>query len=240
MTQPMMATVPAAPAGHRPYPTVWVSVEGPNGAGKTHLITALAARLGPEARLLSELTDLDGQTLPAQVIGALAAGASFLRTGHPLTETFALLALKVREHELVTGLPDPPPIVLEDRGVDTVAMYQAAILCGPAADDEQVWRLAQQIYAAAAMWRPAPQLTLLILDDLNVCACRYAEREGHPLTSDEYTLVAQALRLYRRQAEQEPTRFRIVDRTGRDTTDVLAELEHHVHTAAGPHAQGCR
>ncbi len=78
----------------------WVSVEGLNGVGKTYLIGRLAARLGPSCRLLSELTDHDTDQLTGEVIAALVRpGNTFLRTGHPLTETFALLALKAYEYE---------------------------------------------------------------------------------------------------------------------------------------------
>ena len=92
--------------------TAWVSVEGVNGVGKTYLAWVLAARLGGRSRLLSELTDADGAGVTGQVISALSSGRSFLRTGHPLTETFALLALKVREYEMVSRLLEPPAIVI--------------------------------------------------------------------------------------------------------------------------------
>lgn len=80
--------------------------------------------LGPGCQVLAELTDAEGEHVAAQVISALSAGGSFLRTGHPLTETFALMALKVREYELVMQMATPPPIVLEDRGVDTWSLVQ--------------------------------------------------------------------------------------------------------------------
>ena len=213
--------------------TMWVCAEGTNGVGKTHLLTALAGRLGRRCRLMAELTDVEGEHVPAQVISALSAGQSFLRTGHPRTETFALMALKVREHELVTQMDAPPEIVLEDRGMDTVALYQAAILLGPDVDDDDTWMLAQQIHATASAWRPKPGLVLLILDDLDTCFRRYTERVGHPMSTDEQHLVARATRLYQRQAEHEPERFRVVHRAGRDEHDVLDEMEHLVLTEVG-------
>ncbi len=213
--------------------TRWVGIEGPNGVGKTHLTRALAVRLGPRCHILAELTDAEGEHVPAQVISALSSGRSFLRTGHPLTETFALLALKVREYEVVTQLATPPPIVLEDRGIDTVALYQAAILLGPDASDDSTWALAQQIHATVAMWRPAPELTLLITDDIDDCLDRYAEREGAPMTDEEQHLVTRVARLYQRQAKHEPERFRIVYRAGRSEDDLVAEMEHLVLTGTG-------
>ena len=212
----------------------WVCVEGPNGVGKTRLARALAARLGPGCRLLTELTDAQGEHVPAQVIGALStAGDAFLRTGHPLTETFALLALKVREHELVTQMLAPPAIVLEDRGVDTVAIYQAAIVLGEHATDDETWKLVQQIYQTATQWRPVPDLTLLITDELDNCWRRWAQREGTPLTGEQQRLVSRVTGLYHRQAAHEPERFRIVARADRDQDEIVAEMERLVFAVEG-------
>ncbi len=213
--------------------TTWVCAEGPNGVGKTRLLSGLADRLGERCRLLTELTDAEGEHVPAQVISALSTGKSFLRTGHPRTETFALIALKVREYEVVNQMAAPPRIVLEDRGIDTTALYQAAILLGPDASDEDTWALAQQIHATAAAWRPKPELVLLILDDLDACLRRYAKRVGYPMATDEQHLVTRATRLYLHQADHEPERFRVVHRAGRDEQDVLDEMEHLVLTGIG-------
>lgn len=216
--------------------TTWVCAEGINGVGKTRLLHGLAARLGPGCQLLTELTHSDPSDsggVSAQVIAALSAGESFLRTGHPRTETFALLALKVREYERVTQLVVPPRIVLEDRGLDTVALYQAAIMSGPPATDDDTWALAQQIQATAACWRPAPALVVLIVDDLDTCLRRYADRVGTPMSSEERHLVTRVARLYLRLADHESDRFRIVHRTGRDEHDVLDEIQQLVATAVG-------
>lgn len=212
-----------------------IGVEGPNGVGKSHLTRLLATRLGAGCQVLAELTDVEGEHVSAQVISALSAGGSFLRTGHPLTETFALMALKVREYELLTQMATPPRVVLEDRGMDTVALYQAAILLGPDADDETTWVLAQQIHATAALWRPAPDLTLLLLDDIEHCLRRYAAREGTPMTAEEQHLVARVARLYQRQAEHEPGRFRVVRRADRDDADIVAEMQRLVLAKIGGH-----
>src|ERR1700754_3519943 len=96
-TDPNPDTGKTADVGVRP---AWVSVEGLNGVGKTYLTRLLAARLGPTCRLVSELTDHHPDGFTGRVIAALSRpGSTFLRTGHPLTETFALLALKVYEPE---------------------------------------------------------------------------------------------------------------------------------------------
>lgn len=203
---------------------LWVSIEGINGVGKTRLAVALSGRLGAEGRLVSELTDGGGDGLRAAVVAALSTGRSFLRTGHPLTETMALLALKVREYELVAALPDPPAIVIEDRGVDTVAVYQAAIsTCrfptggDTAAVDRMMRAAADRVYATAAAWRPLPDLTVLLVDDPAACERRFADREGRAMADDEQQIVARARRLYRWRAGIEPERIRVVDRAALDS-----------------------
>ncbi|MGH3922052.1 MAG: dTMP kinase [Pseudonocardiaceae bacterium] len=203
----------------------WITVEGIEGVGKTYLARRLAQRLGQRCVLVEELTDLAGGNLPGRVIAALSsAGDAFLRTGHPLTETFALLALKVREYEHVQAAPGlDTGIVLEDRGIDTVALDHAAILAGEASL-EQTHALAQRIYAAAARWRPLPDLTILLVDDLDACLDRFERRLGSALSAPDRALVGRVDQLYARQVAREPKRLLPVDRAGRTEGDVLDEL----------------
>lgn len=204
--------------------TVWVSLEGPNGVGKTHLMHRLARRLGDGCVLLEEVDDLRGDGLAPALVGALAAGGDpFLRGPAPMARTLVLLALKTRAYEQALG--SGAAVVLEDRGVDTVAAYQAAVLAGTGAAPEVLHRQMERIHATAAAFRPPPDLTLLLLDDPAKCARRYALRTGRPLDAGERALSDCATALYRHWAEREPGRFRVVDRRGLDedaAVDLLA------------------
>jgi dTMP kinase len=198
--------------------TSWISVEGLNGVGKTYLIHALASRLGPGGLVLDELTD-SGDNTSAALIGTLAAnGDTFLRTGHPLTETFILAALKVREYEHVISSPTAPRWVLEDRGMDTVAVYQAAILSGGP-------QLADKIAAITSPWRPDPDLTVLLLDDFDTCMDRFGARLGHPIDTGDRDVLTAVADLYAHRAAADPDRWRICSRTDRPNGVVLDELE---------------
>ncbi|MEV0299087.1 hypothetical protein [Nocardia sp. NPDC050710] len=218
-------------AAARPSP-VWVSLEGPEAVGKTRLARHLARLLAPRCRLLDEVTDATGRQVPALVLAALAGGGDpFLRNGFPRTETVALMGLVVRQQEVVDQIPVPPAVVVEDRGIDSVAIYQAAIMLGPDADDEQTWALAQQLLATVTQWRTRPDLTVLLVDDLDICAARWAQREGSPLTSEQRHLVARATRLYRRQAETESSRYRVVDRAGLTEPALISCVESLIEAA---------
>ncbi len=203
----------------------WITIEGINGAGKTYLARAAARRLGSACRLVPELTDLDGGELPARVVAALAAGGgTFLRGGHPAAETLALTALKVHTFENELASNDAADLMLEDRGIDTVALYQAAILTSPAAPLAEPLAVADRIYATAARWRPLPDRTVLITDNLPACAARFEERAGEPLSGDDRVLLARVAELYLAQAARDPRRFVLTDRRGREGTAVVDQI----------------
>jgi dTMP kinase len=204
---------------------LWVSVEGIEGAGKTYLCRKLASHLGAGCLLVGEITDQGTGTQEGQVVAAmLADGDPFLRTGHPAAETLALLALKARAYtRVMSSAMTGVRVVLEDRGPDSVAAYQPAIL-DPAGTPEQLLASARQILATAAWSRPLPDLTLLITDDPGICEQRFATRTGHPVTGDERTLMRQAAALYELLAQAEPQRWRIISRKGRTSGEVLAAM----------------
>lgn len=194
---------------------LWVSVEGINGVGKTTAVRAVAASLGSRCLRLDELTDQAADTLPGQVIAALAAGGDVcLRTGHPVVETLALLALKFREFERLTPeLLDGVDVILEDRGVDSVAVCQGAILHDehPATPARAV---AKQILATARRWRSMPDATLLLTGDREVCMARFGARIGRTLPASALEVIEQTDYLYRELAAAEPDRFTVIDVTG--------------------------
>lgn len=206
--------------------TAWVSVEGVEGVGKSYLSGKLASRLQGRCALLAELTDQTASSLPGKVIAALSsAGDPFLRTGHPLTETLALIALKVREREAFQRRPGgQPPLMLEDRGIDTVAVYQAIILAGTAASAGQIDAVMQRIYATAAHWRPLPEATLLLTDDVDACIGRFEARIGRAVPPADRALIGRAGDLYASLAASDPDRFTVIDRAGRSEAEVLDRM----------------
>jgi dTMP kinase len=193
---------------HTGIAPLWVTVEGINGVGKTTAIKAAAPLLGPGCLRLGELTDQNPDTLPGRLISALSAsGEIYLRTGHPIAETLALLALKTREHERYAPLHAPGlGLILEDRGVDTVAAYQAAII-EQAEPDVDALALARQILRQAELFRPPPDYTILLFDDRDTCLNRFEQRLSITLAQRDRQLVGRIEQLYQALAEAEPERY---------------------------------
>jgi dTMP kinase len=213
-------------AWEAPGRPLWVSVEGINGVGKTTAVRATAASLGSRCLRLDELTDQAADTLPGRVIAALAAGGDVcLRTGHPVVETLALLALKFREVERLTPeLLDDVDVIVEDRGVDSVAVCQGVILheehrATPAR------AVAEQILATARRWRSMPDATLLLTGDSEVCMARFAARIGRTLPASAREVIEQTDQLYRELAAVEPERYTVIDVTGYDTEETGKAVE---------------
>ncbi|HTJ68156.1 MAG TPA: hypothetical protein VL551_11555 [Actinospica sp.] len=189
-----------------------VCIEGINGVGKTSAARAVAAQLGTRCRLLDELTDQPGDTLPGQVIAALSSEQDpFLRTGHPVAEALALFGLQVRKHEQLAQRDlAGVEVVLEDRGLDTVAVYQAAILCSqnPETSPEDV---ARHLLASGRPLLPPPDATILLIGDLAVCSQRFADRIGRQLDPADVQLLGQIDAVYREMAADDPARYTILD-----------------------------
>jgi dTMP kinase len=101
-------------------------------------------------------------------------------------------------------------VILEDRGVDTVAVYQAVIMCSqyPASPPEGV---ARHVLSATLRWQPLPDATILLTGDLSVCARCFADRIGHPLSPADMQVIERIDVLYRTMAARDSRHYTIVD-----------------------------
>lgn len=174
-----------------------VSLEGISGVGKSYCISKLQASLRDLApSCVKEVMDRQGDGLDRRIIRLLTDSEDrFFRMGAPITETFLLLSLKMYDYEaLIAPILAQGGIVIEDRSLDTIAIYQSLLLY-PAEQD--CWLLsANTLYDQASRWRRPPDLTFLLEDDFDMALSRAAQRAKRPFNRDEVGVLEHAAMLY--------------------------------------------
>ncbi|MGH3811028.1 MAG: dTMP kinase [Pseudonocardiaceae bacterium] len=208
-----------------------VSVEGITGVGKTYLTTLLHTRGTNDGepvildefsqRAKSDHSDL-GRGLLRALIDA-AAGDRFLRGGFPGAETLLLLAIKMHDYESCLPALRHGYLVVEGRSLHTVAVYQSLIMHPD--DDPQALAEARALLHLAQQWRPLPDLTILITDDVPTALYRAQERDDQHYPPEHWRLHHRAAALFTRLAADDPARIHVLDRRTLDTREVVRRME---------------
>lgn len=201
-----------------------ISIEGLNGVGKTYLTSLLPTDLAHhEPLILEEFSARHGSDtdLGRAIVRSLyraADGDPFLRSGHPGAETLALLAVKMFDFERCRSALSDGRLVLEGRSVHSTAVYQSLILHD---DDTAAYHQAHALLALAQTWRPLPDLTILVDDDVDAALGRAERRDHRSYTPEQRHIHERAAHLYRRLAADDPIRMPVLDRRGLPTDELI-------------------
>jgi dTMP kinase len=215
------------------------SLEGISGTGKSYLTGALKPMLaGVPTTFLSEVVDRQGTDLDQAIIDLLAScGDRFFRGGRPRTETFLLLALKMFDDEArIAPALTQGHLVIEDRSIDTIAIYQAILLCPESL--EQQLALAHKIYTLASTWRSSPDITFLLEERFEVALARVEQREGHRLRADEVAILEQAAELYPLYARDHAPRIISLNRQKLSNDELFQAVYGHLLSRRTPGREG--
>jgi dTMP kinase len=226
-------------------PGLLVSVEGISGAGKTYLTTAVLDRLPTSCqpvlvRGFSQRAHFSGRDLGRDLLRALhgaAHGEHFLRGGHPATETMLLLAVKLHDYE-ARAVPAlrRGRLVLEGRSVHSTAVYQSLIMNPESA--EEAHRQAVAILALAEAWRPLPDLTILVVDDVPTALERAEHRDQRRYTAEQRQLHLRAAVLFECLAQADPRRMASIDRRLLGPDQATARMAKLITNAWGRRTSG--
>lgn len=215
----MTSTMPPAPRGPL------VSVEGISGVGKTYLTSRLSsAGTITVVEEFSKRINTDASTLGHEILRALLAearGEHFLRAGNPGTETVLLLAVKTFDFEECLPLLRQGQTVVEGRSLDSIAVYQSLVSYPD--DPDRARTEAHAILSLAVEWRPLPDLTILIVDDVATAVGRAEQRDGRRFTTEQWIIHRQAAEIFELLAADQPDRFRVIDRRCTDIDRAVAQ-----------------
>ncbi|WP_280247440.1 MULTISPECIES: hypothetical protein [Nocardia] len=206
------------------------SVEGINGVGKTYLTGLVVGQLTRENRqppvVLEEFsrrgTDTDlGHRLLGTLVEA-SGGERFLRAGYPGSETLLLLAIKAHDYESVLDLLAAGHAVIEGRSLHSIAVYQALIT--HPTDEDAAYGFATTLLELAEQYRPLPDRTLLLTDDIDAAVRRAEARNAEAFTPEQWILHRRASALFERLAAADPDRIVVLDRRKHDTSSLTAAM----------------
>jgi dTMP kinase len=207
-----------------------IAIEGVSGVGKTHLTAALLAKYPAETRpvLLEEFSqrpagpdrDLGRDLL--RVLIAAADGDPFLRGGHPRAETLLLLAIKTFDYESCLEALAQGRTVIEGRSLHTIAVYQSLILHPD--DDAAAYAQAHTILDHAARWRPLPDLTIHLCDDVTAAVRRAEDRDRMRFTAEHWRLHHRAAALFDRLAAEDPDAMPTIDLRMASSREIVAAI----------------
>jgi dTMP kinase len=214
-----------------------VSIEGLNGVGKTYLTTRVvdaAAEHGEPPLVVEEFSrrsdsDSDlGRRLLRTLVTA-SHGERFLRAGFPKSETLLLLAIKM--HDFETTLPAllAGRAVIEGRSIHSTAVYQS-LMMNPG-DDRAAAVLAERILDTTSRWRPLPDLTIVITDDVEAAVGRAETRDGVAYTAEQWQLHHRAAALFEHLATIDPEHMRLLDRRQHDVEALVTTISKWIATA---------
>lgn len=213
---------------------VWVSIEGIDRIARNLLAQRVATHLGAEAARIQDLPNRPhGSRRPSLGVDALAAlvDSSQLRqrTDHVAAETLTMLALNVRAYEQFDETTNVR-ILIEDPGIDFVAVHQAIRLAGQDGTVAETAELMTQIYDTAAYWRPLPDLTILLRDisgRVGGIGSSGANRRDHAPQQDDggpqQPAADRVGQLYALQVQRDPRRFYLVDGVAHRSTQHAEE-----------------
>jgi dTMP kinase len=209
-----------------------ISVEGISGVGKTTLTRPFVELLRREGQRVTSLDGFSERTASSEhdlgrdILRALisaADGDRFLRGGHPAAETLLLLAIKTFDYEryCLPALHDGC-VVIEGRSLHSIAVYQSLIL--HADNDHQAFAEAQEILRHGARWRPLPDVTLLITDDVTTAIDRLQRRDAIRCTAAERYLHHRASSLFAKLADADTARIRVIDRRDAKQDLIISQM----------------
>jgi len=153
-------------------------------------------------------------------IGEAVRRAQIARTA-PLGHMFLFLADRAEHVRAMRDELKWETTILCDRYFDSTVAYQGAALEGAVGGpgfDAVEW-----IRELHRPWVIVPDMTMLIVDDPATCVERVKKHRGHTSMFEDAAYLGKVQGIYKRLAQQEPARFRVLE--GGDLAGLTARAQ---------------
>lgn len=211
------------------YPGTLISLEGISGTGKSHFGKLAVKHLqdsGYKVLFVNDLMKYEENDLGKRIIDILSStNDKFFRIGFPIIESMLLSSVKLYEmEEWIKPALDSGYIVIEDRSVDTVAIY-SAILINKKHPERDIFETYKTLYANWQEWNIIPDSTIYIKGSFEDAIRRSEERNGEQYKADELELLKKASVMYDAISRQYKQRIEVIDTDGLRSEDIVEKIE---------------
>lgn len=207
-----------------------LSLEGISGTGKTFYRRKLEEEFkeNPNVIFIKEIFDEAQMGLNKKIFSALFhTEDKFFNMGVPLTETMLLLSSSMYKYEsTIKKALDEGKTVIEDRSLDTIAIYQAILIAQK--NGGNPLQIADDIYSFARKFRRTPDKTFLLQGQTDFVINRAEERDKSSYSEDEIKLLKRANALYSLYAQKNPQRIIRFNVSRENTDDILKRMKSEI------------
>lgn len=207
---------------------ILISFEGISGVGKSFFCKLAAAKLTDldyKTTLISDLYDYDNQDIGKQILNILLSTKDkFFRIGYPKVEAMLLSAMKFYELEKwILPALKKGKIVLEDRSIDSVAIY-SAILAKERFPETNTLKMYKQLFNLRKEWGILPDLTIYIKDNFNNALQRAEKRNKEKYKKDEIELLSKVSAMYDIIAQKHKNRIVVLNTTNLSRQEITKQI----------------
>src|SRR3989344_5919754 len=200
----------------------YVTFEGINGVGKTFYLSKFKENF--KNKDFSIIDDkLSGVSL--RIFEAILNKDPFFRSGFPMEEALCWYAIDLIEFEKKGISPlNKNKIVIQDRGMDTTALY-AAISLNKENNKISVIDLYKKIIKIREDIGVIPDLTILFIDDFDLCIKRVEERDNRKYSKKEIDFLKEAREGFEKITKIYPNRIKVINKKNKSDDEVLDEIK---------------
>lgn len=176
------------------YNGKWISFEGISGVGKTYFFKKIKEKLAnnPSLVFVDEIFDSKRVVMSKMIFEALYyTNDRFFDMDIPLTETMLLLSNSMLKYEtIIHPALCNGKIVIEDRGIDTIALYQAILICRKSNTYLNLTNIIDKIYNFTSLYSRIPDRTFLFQGIFEKVLASAEQRDSLKYTEKQKKLFA--------------------------------------------------
>jgi len=211
------------------FPGTLISIEGISGTGKScfgRIAAEKLQKLGYKVIFISDLMGYGRNDLGKMIMDILkSTNDKFFRIGYPMIEAMLILSVKIYEMEKwILPALKKNNIVIEDRSVDTVAIY-SAVLINKKYPEKDILQIYKQIYDNWNYWSVLPELTIYLKGKFNKALKRAEDRNKEKYKKDEIELLKKVSKIYDLISVKQKKRIKCLNTTNLKPEEIANRIK---------------